>query len=111
MSATHGSAKVPSPAAKADGLAGRGSGGQIPPSLKIADLNGLGAPTDLGGKGRRTGAASLSRYHWAYSRHYFVHGIVHKLLSKLREQIGFGVLKRGFNGHRSMSTVSRGLLT
>jgi len=31
MSATHGSAEDPSPAAKADGLAGRGSGGRVPP--------------------------------------------------------------------------------
>jgi len=30
--ATHWSPTAPSPAAKADGLAGRGSGGQIPPS-------------------------------------------------------------------------------
>ncbi len=30
-SATHGSATAPSPAAKADGLAGRGSGGRVPP--------------------------------------------------------------------------------
>ena len=42
--ATYGSPPAPSPAAKADGLVGRGSGGQIPPSLKTENLNGFEQP-------------------------------------------------------------------